>query len=172
MVALSESVMKNRVKRPLPAKSRWRHIRVSIKPRYLGNHASQIKVTMEHNQEVMVALSESVMKNRVKRPLASKSRWRLIWLAIKARYLGNHVLQIKSYFWSLSGSNGHSFRIHHKKSPEAPPDGEIMMTSYPAGNKTSLYLKPSIPDKKLLWNTMRKSFYFRLYDFGANSPRT
>jgi len=28
------------------------------------------KVTMERNQEVMVALSESFMKNRMKRPLA------------------------------------------------------------------------------------------------------
>jgi len=31
------------------------------------------KVAMDHYQEVMVALSESVMKNRVKRPLATKS---------------------------------------------------------------------------------------------------
>jgi len=29
---------------------------------------------MDHYQEVMVALSESVMKNRAKRPLAAKSR--------------------------------------------------------------------------------------------------
>jgi len=32
------------------------------------------KVTMERYQEVMVALSESVMKNRLKRPLAAKLR--------------------------------------------------------------------------------------------------
>jgi len=31
---------------------------------------------MERYQEVMVALLESVMKNRVKRPLEEKSRWR------------------------------------------------------------------------------------------------
>jgi len=53
---------------------------------------------MEHYQEVMVALSESGMKNRVKQPLAAKSRRRLIRLAIKARYLGNHASQIKSYY--------------------------------------------------------------------------
>jgi len=47
IVALSESVMKNSVKRPLVEKSRFRHIRLVIKPRYLGNHSSQIKVTME-----------------------------------------------------------------------------------------------------------------------------
>jgi len=113
------------------------------------------KVTEERYQEVMVALSEFVMKNRVKRPLASKSRWRL---AIKARYLGNHASHVKSYYWSVSGSNGHTFRIHNEKSPEALPGGEIMMTSYPACNKTSLYRKPCTPDKKLLWNTMRKSW--------------
>jgi len=31
-------------------------------------------VTVERYQEVMVALSESIMKNRLKRPLAEKSR--------------------------------------------------------------------------------------------------
>jgi len=34
-----------------------------------------------------------------------------------------------------------------KKSPEAPPSGEITMTSYPACNKASLSGKPCIPDK-------------------------
>jgi len=164
MVALSESVMKNRLKRPLAEKSPWRHIRHAIKHRYLGNHASQIKsyygtlsgshgcsfrirheispeappggkitvmsypvgnktlvisetmhprwkVGMEHYQEVMVAFSESVMKIRGERPLAEKSRWRHIRLAIKPRCLGNHASQIKSYFGSLSGSHGRSFRI-------------------------------------------------------------
>jgi len=147
MVALSESVMKNCVKRPLAAKSRWRHIRLSIKRSYLRNHASQIKITREHYQEVMVALSDPSWKIAWSTPLSSKSRWRLIRLAIKACYLRNHASQIKSYYWSLSGNNGRSFRIHHKKSPAAPPGGEIMMTSYPAGNKTSLYRKPCIPDK-------------------------
>jgi len=32
----------NSVKQPLAEKSRWRHIRLAIKPRYLGKHASQI----------------------------------------------------------------------------------------------------------------------------------
>jgi len=90
------------------------------KPRYLGNHASQIKVTIEHCQEVMVALSEFVMKNSVKRPLAEKSRWRHIRLAIKPLNLGNHVSQNKSYLESLSGSHALSFRIRNEKSPEAP----------------------------------------------------
>jgi len=40
MVALLEAVMKIRRKRPLAKKSRCCHIRLAIKPRYLGNHAS------------------------------------------------------------------------------------------------------------------------------------
>jgi len=44
-------------------------------------------------------------------------------------------------------SHGHSFRIRHEKSPKAPPDWEITMTSYPVCNKTSLSRKPWISDK-------------------------
>jgi len=66
---------------PLADKSLWRHFRLAIKPRYLGNHASHIKSYYRY-QEAMVTLSESVMKNCVKRPLAEKSRWRHIQLAI------------------------------------------------------------------------------------------
>jgi len=106
----------------------------------------------------MVALSESVMNNRLKRPLAAKSRWCDILLAIKARNLENHVSQIKSYYGSLSESHGRSFRIRHEKSPESLPSGEIRMTSYPVGNKTSFSGKTCIPDKNLLRNTMRKSW--------------
>jgi len=39
-VALSDPVNKTCVKHPLAEKSRWRHFRLAIKPRYLGNHAS------------------------------------------------------------------------------------------------------------------------------------
>jgi len=34
-----------------------------------------------------------------------------------------------------------------KNLPEAPPSGEITMTSFPVGNETSLSRKPCIPDK-------------------------
>jgi len=77
----------------------------------------------------MVALSESVIKNRVKRPLASKSRLLHIRLAMKPRYLGNHASQMKSYSGTLSRNDGRSFRIRQEKSSEAPPSGEITMTS-------------------------------------------
>jgi len=106
----------------------------------------------------MVALSEYVIKNCLKRPVVEKSWWRHIRLAMKPRYLGNHASQIKSYYVTLSGSHGRTFRIRHEKSRKAPPGGEIMMLSYSAGNKTSLYRKPCIPDKKLLWNTVGKSW--------------
>jgi len=47
------------------------------------------KVTMEHFEEVMAALSDSVMKIRRKRPLPEKSRH--FRLAIKPHYLGKHA---------------------------------------------------------------------------------
>jgi len=59
---------------------------------------------MEHYQEVMVSLSEYIMKIRRKRPLAKKSRWRHIRLAKKSRYLENHASQTKRYKGSLSWS--------------------------------------------------------------------
>jgi len=158
MLALSESVMKNRLNRPLAVKSRWRHIWLAIKSLYLGtmqpryksyywkairmswslfqnpswkNHLksppireitmtshpacnktslsqkpciADKKVIMDHYQEVMVALSESVMKNHLKRHLAEKLLWRHIRLAIKPRYLRNHASQIITIMksWSLS----------------------------------------------------------------------
>jgi len=87
---------------------------------------------MDHYKEVMLALSESVMKSRLKRLLTEKSPSHHIRLAIKPRFIRNHASQIKlSLYGTLSGSHGRSFRIRHEKSPEAPPGGEITMTSYP-----------------------------------------
>jgi len=48
-IALSESVINTRLKRPLAEKLR-RHIRLAIKPRYLGNHSPQIKNAIERFQ--------------------------------------------------------------------------------------------------------------------------
>jgi len=52
--------MRKCVKRPLAEDWRWRHIRLAIKPCFLGDHTSQIK---SH-----YGLSESVMKKCVQRP--------------------------------------------------------------------------------------------------------
>jgi len=80
-------------------------------------------MSMNHDYETEVDLSDSVNKTYVKCPLAEKSLWLHIRLAKKPRYLGNHASQIKSYYGTLSGSHIHSFRIRHEKSPEAPPGG-------------------------------------------------
>jgi len=129
-----------------------------MKPRYLGNHASQMKsyygtLWGSHGRSFRIRQEKSPVA-----PPVEKSRWSHIRLAIKPRYLGNLASQIKSYYRTLSGSHGRTFRIRHEKSREASAGGEIMMTSYPAGNKTSLYRKLCIPDKKLLLNTMVKSW--------------
>jgi len=134
----------------------------------MSNNSETVRDTrnmsMNHDYETGVALSDSVNKTCMKRPLAEKSRWRHFRLAIKPRYLGNHVSHIKSYFGSLSGSHARSFRIRPKQSSEAPLGEKIMMTSYPACNKTLLSQKPCIRDTKLLWNTIRKlwSLDFRI----------
>jgi len=128
----------------------------------MSNNSETVRDTqnmsMNHDYETGVALSDYVNKTCVKRPLAEKSRWRHFWLAIKPRYLGNHASQIKSYYGTLSGRHGRSFRIRHEKLPEAPPRGEITMTSLPACNKTSLSRKPCILKNKLVWNASRKSW--------------
>jgi len=153
MVAQNHKI---RLKRPVAEKSWWRHIVFAIKPRYLGNHASQIicyyrTLWGSHGRSLRIR-----QKKSPKRTLADKSRWRHIRLAIKPRYLGNHASQMKSYCGTLSASHGRPFRIRHKKLPEAPPSGKIMMTSYPVGNETLLFRKLCIPDKKFLRNAIRK----------------
>jgi len=60
----------------------------------------------------------------------------------------------KSYYESSTGSYGRSCRNRHGESPETPPGGKIMMTSYPACNKTSLPRKPRIPDRNLTVNRL------------------
>jgi len=89
--------------------------------------------------------------------LAEKSWWRHIRFEIKPLKLDNHASQIKSYYKTLLGSHGRSFRIRHENVRAAPPGGGLTMTSYPVGNKTSLSRKPCIANKKLLWNAIRKS---------------
>jgi len=128
------------------------------KTSYLGNHASQIKsfygkLTGTYGRSFRIRHEKSREE-----PLAAKSRWRHGRLAIKPHKLGNHTTQKKSCYGTLTGSHGRYFRIRHAKLSEAPPCEKIAMTSYPACNKTSLYRKPCIPDKKLLWNTIRTSW--------------
>jgi len=79
----------------------------------------------------------------------------------------------KSYYGTLSGSHGRSFRFRHENLPEAHPSVEITMTSYTACNETSLSRKPSILDKKLVWNAIRKSwslFQNPSWQFAGSAP--
>jgi len=149
ILKLESSVNKPCLKRPLADNSRWRHIRRATKPRFLGNHASQIKsyygtLSGSHGRSFRIR-----QKNLLKRSLAKKSRWRHIRLAMKPRYLGYRASEMKSYYGTVSVSYGRSFRISHEKLPEAPLSGENTMTSYPIGNKISLSRKPCIPEKKV-----------------------
>jgi len=158
MVALSESVKKNRVERSLAEKWWWRHIRLAIKHCYLGNRASQTKnyygtLSRSHGRFFRIR-----HKNRLKRFLAEDWRWRHIRLAIKPHYLANHASQIKCYYGTLSWNHGRSFKIRNGKLPQTPPGGEITMASYPACNKTLFSRKPCIEDKTLLWNAITKSW--------------
>jgi len=149
---------KIRMERPLVEKSWRRYIPLAIKPHYLGNHAWQLKsnyrtLSGSHDRSFRIRHEKSR-----RAPLAEKSWWRHIRIAIKPHWLGNHASQIKSYYGTLWGSHGRTFRIHNEKLPEAPPGGGLTKTSYPVGNKTSLSRKPCITDKKLLWITIMKSW--------------
>jgi len=53
MIALSESCQEKLRGAPPGGESRCRHIRLAIELRNLGNHASQIKVTMDNYHEVV-----------------------------------------------------------------------------------------------------------------------
>jgi len=65
---------------------------------------------------------------------------------------------VNKTYGSLSGSHARFFRIRFGKSPEAPPGGEITITSYTVCNKTSLFQKLCSTDKKLLCITIMKAW--------------
>jgi len=71
-------------------------------------------MSMRHGYETD---SDSENKTCVKCPLVGleESTRRHIRLAIKPRYLGNHASEIKSYYGTLFGSHGLSFRVRHEK---------------------------------------------------------
>jgi len=66
----------------------------------------------------------------------------------------------KSYYGTLSGCHGRSFRSRHEKVRAALPGGEPTMTSYPAGITISLSRESRTAAKKSLsWSHGR---YFRI----------
>jgi len=163
----------NLCKRRLAKNSRWRHIRLAIKPCYLGNQASRIKNyygtlsrSLFHNlsrkkvraappgrglimtshpacnktslsrkpciaynklRYINISKSWSIFHNSswktacaVHCPLLDDWWWRHIRFAINPWYLGNHTLQKKRYYGSLSGSHGRSSRICYKNRLKCP----------------------------------------------------
>jgi len=79
-------------------------------------------------------------KISLKRPLAAKSRWRYIRLAIKPRYLGNHAFLIKSYHGTLYRKSWTLFQNPSHEIAWSAYHGLITMTSYPVVNKTNEWM--------------------------------
>jgi len=75
-------------------------------------------MSMNHDYETGVALSDSLNKKLCKTPPCGVITMTLY--AIKPRYLGNHASQIKSYYGSLSGSHGRNFKMGYKNRLSAP----------------------------------------------------
>jgi len=67
-------------------------------------------------------------------------------------------IQDKTLLWNAIWRSWSIFQNPPCKIAWSAPAIEITLTSYPACNKTSLSRKPCIPVKKLLWNTIRKSY--------------
>jgi len=80
--------MTNRLKRPLAEKSQLRHIRFKKTSFSRKPCIPDKKLNMERYREVMFARLESAV---------------------------NHASRINSYYGTLSGNHGRSFRIRHKK---------------------------------------------------------
>jgi len=138
IVDLSKSVTKIRRKRPLTEKERWRHIRLAIKPRYLGNHASQIK---SYNGTLSGSRSRSFRIRYVNYREAPPGE-EITMTSYKT--CNKTSLSRKPYIPDkklLLGSHGRSFRIRHEPVSAAHPGVGLTMTSYPVVNKTSLSRK-------------------------------
>jgi len=126
---------------------RWRHIRLAIELHYLGNHASRIK---------SYSASLSGSQGRYFRIRNEKSREALPGGEItmtsypacnKTSLSRKPCIAEKSYYWSLSGSHGRSFRIRNENARAAYPGGGLTMTSYHVGNTISLSRKPCLAAK-------------------------
>jgi len=96
---------------------------------------------MDHYQEVMVALSESIMKNCVKHPLTEKSRWRHIRFAITS-LSRKPFIKAKKLLWNAIRKSFWLFQTPSWKNTCGALGGGLTMTSYPVGNKSLLSRKP------------------------------
>jgi len=76
---------------------------------------------MERYQKIMVDLSESVIKNRPKRPPGGKLTMTSYPACNKTSLSRKPYIPDKIFYHgTLSGGHGRSFRIRHEKSREAP----------------------------------------------------
>jgi len=118
-----------------------------MKPRYLGNQASQIK---NYYGTLLGSYGRSfrIRHEKVRAALSGGGLTMTSYPACnKTSFSLKPYISDKSYYRSLSKSHGRSFRIRHEKLRAAPPVGRLTMTSYPVSNKTSLPWKPFIADK-------------------------
>jgi len=122
--------------RPIAEKSRCRHIRLAIKPRYLGNHASQIKSnfgillrshgrSFRFRHENLPEAPPSVEITMTVYPACNETS-----LSRKSMHPRQKVSMGR-----YQGSPGRSFRFRHENLPEAPPIVQLTMTSYPVAMK-------------------------------------
>jgi len=102
----------------------------------------------------MVALSESVIKIRLKRSLALKSYPPCNTTSLSRK----PCIPDKKLPWNTVRKSWSHLQTPSWKIAWSALGVEITMTSYPACNKSTLSRKPCIPDKKLLLITIRKSW--------------
>jgi len=106
----------------------------------------------------MVTLSESVMKYSLMRPLAEKLRWKSYPDSNKTSLYRKPSITDKKLLSNANRKLWSLFQNPSYKKACSASWRKIMITSYPACNKTSLSRKTYIPDNKLIWNTIRKSW--------------
>jgi len=79
---------------------------------------------MERYQEVMIALSESVRHDKVRAaPPGGEIKMSSYPVGNKTSFSRKPCIRDESYYGTLSGSHGRSFRIRYEKSHEASPGG-------------------------------------------------
>jgi len=126
-VSLLDSVNKTCVKRRIAEISRWRHIRLAIKARFLENHAFQIKsyygtLSGSHDRSVRIRREEV----RAEPPGGGLTSYPV---CNETLLTGKLCTRIKNFYGTLSGSHGRSFRIGHEKCvlrPLAETDDDVI----------------------------------------------
>jgi len=144
MVALSESFKKICLKRPLVVNSRWRHIRLAIKERYLGTHASQIQSyygTLWGSHARCFRIHHEKLRET---PPGGKIMMTSCTPCNKTSLSRKTSIPNKKFVWNTISKSWSHFQNSSWKIAVISPGVEITMTSYPACNKSTLSQKPCI----------------------------